>query len=170
MKAGVMQFGGQAYNLNPAPVTVNGVTYQPANGGTVATPAACDPRGLGLNPAIGAVWALEPTGNQPSCGTAVPSDGVNTLCFDAPVGTPLSENFGVIRLDHQISSKWQFSASYRYDKTTFAAPVQADIGGLLKGDTKGQPATPPPRPVAPPPLVANPTAPINPHLPRQTTI
>jgi hypothetical protein len=169
MKAGVLQFGGQAYNLNPAPVTVNGVTYQPANCGTVATPAACDPRGLGLDPAIATVWALEPTGNQPSCGTAVPSDGVNTLCFDAPVGTPLSENFGVIRLDHQISSKWQFSASYRYDKTTFAAPVQADIGGLLKGDTKGQPVSTAQRPLAPRYLVTNLTGQITSHLTSQST-
>ncbi len=169
MKAGVLQFGGQAYNLNPNAVTVNGVTYQPANCGTVAIPAPCDPRGLGLDPAIAAVWALEPTGNQPSCGTAVPSDGVNTLCFDAPVGTPLSENFGVIRLDHQISSKWQFSASYRYDRTTFAAPVQADIGGLLKGDTKGQPVSTAQRPLAPRYLVTNLTGQITSHLTSQST-
>src|SRR5712692_9474312 len=169
MKAGVLQFGGQAYNLNPNAVTVNGVTYQPANCGTVAIPAPCDPRGLGLDPAIAAVWALEPTGNQPSCGTAVPSDGVNTLCFDAPVGTPLSENFGVIRLDHQISSKWQFSASYRYDRTTFAAPVQADIDGLLKGDTKGQPVSTAQRPLAPRYLVTNLTGQITSHLTSQST-
>src|SRR6267378_448902 len=169
MKAGVLQFGGQAYNLNSNPVTVNGVTYQPANCGTVATPAPCDPRGLGLNPAIAAVWALEPTGNQPSCGTAVASDGTNTLCFDAPVGIPLREDFGVIRLDHKISSKWQASASYRYDKTTFSAPVQVDIGGLLPGHTKGQPVSTAQRPLAPRYLVANLTGQLTSHLTSQST-
>src|SRR5260370_34361430 len=105
----VTQLG--AFNLNGSPVTVNGVTYQPANCGTALVPAPCDPRNgsnglpLGLNPAIAAVWALEPTGNQPSCGTAVPSDRFNTLCFDDTVGTPLSENFRGIRLAHQINSK-----------------------------------------------------------------
>src|SRR5260370_10798066 len=164
-----------AFNLNGSPVAVNGVTYQPATCGTALVPAPCDPRNgsnglpLGLNPAIAAVWALEPTGNQPSCGTAVPSDGLNTLCFDAPVGTPLSENFGVIRLDHQISSKWQFSASYRYDRTTFAAPVQVDIGGLLKGDTKGQPVSTAQRPLAPRYLVTNLTGQITSHLTSQST-
>lgn len=160
MKAGVLQFGGQAYNLNPNPVTVNGVTYPGTN---------LDPRGLGLNPAIAAVWALEPTGNQPSCGTAVPSDGVNTLCFDAPVGIPLREDFGVIRLDHKISSRWQASASYRYDKTTFSAPVQVDIGGLLKGDTKGQPKSTAQRPLAPRYLVANLTGQLTSNLTSQST-
>src|SRR5260370_4195968 len=80
MKAGGLQFAVQSYTLNPRPVTVNGVTYQPANCGTVGTPAPCDPRGLGLNPALAAVWALEPTVNQPSCGTAVCSDGTESHC------------------------------------------------------------------------------------------
>jgi hypothetical protein len=169
MKAGVLQFGGQAYNLNPTPVTVNGVTYQPANCGTLVTPAPCDPRGLGLNSAIAAVWALEPTGNQPSCGAAVASDGTNTLCFNAPVATPLNEDFGVIRLDHQISSKWQLSASYRYGRTTFAAPVQVDIGGLISGHTKGQPVSTAQRPLAPRYLVLNLTGQLTSHLTSQST-
>ena len=158
-----------AFNLNPGPVTVNGVTYQPANCGTTATPASCDPRNLGLNPTIQSVWALEPAGNKSSCGTAVPSDGINTLCFDAPSGTPLSEDFGVIRLDHNISSKWQFSSSYRYGKTTFSAPVQVDIGGQLPGDKLGVPKSLAQRPLQPRYLVTSLTGQLTSHLTSQST-
>src|SRR5690242_6666652 len=53
MRAGVVTLpaaaGGNAqYNLNPFPVTVNGVTYAPAQCGG----ANCDPRGLGINPIV----------------------------------------------------------------------------------------------------------------------
>jgi hypothetical protein len=44
-----------AYNLNPTPVTVNGVTYQPATCGTGNV--ACDPRGIGLNPIVSQIWS-----------------------------------------------------------------------------------------------------------------
>ena len=44
------QFGGNVYNLNPTPVTYNGVTYMPAQ-----CPAGpCDPRGIGINPLVSA--------------------------------------------------------------------------------------------------------------------
>jgi hypothetical protein len=162
----VTQLG--AFNLNPSPVTVNGVTYQPANCGSVATPAACDPRGLGLNPAINAVWSLLPAGNQPSCGTAVPSDGINTLCFDAPAATPLREDFGVARLDHSFSSRWQFMGSYRYDKTVFTAPVQVDIGGLVSGDKSGVPKSTAQRPLAPRYLIAGLTGQLTTNLTTST--
>ena len=49
LRAGVIQVADargkyQAYNLNPTAVTVNGVSYQPAQCGT----SMCDPRGIGL--------------------------------------------------------------------------------------------------------------------------
>ncbi len=184
MKAGVLQFPFQvcdaacqldpvanppvtqlgAFNLNPSQVTVNGVTYQPANCGTVATPAPCDPRGLGLNPAITAVWAKEPAGDTGALKTATGADGVNTLGFTRPVGIPIREDFGVIRLDHVINSKWQIMSSYRYDKTSFTSQVQADIGGLLPGDSLGVPKSTTSRPLAPRYLVAGLTGQITSHL------
>lgn len=154
MKAGVLQFGGQFYNLNPGPVTVNGVTY-PGTGATL------DPRGLGLAPGIKAVWDMLPAGNDPTGSSA---DGVNTLGFTAPVPTPLREDFGVMRLDHAFNSRWQFMGSYRYDKTTFTAPVQVDIGGLLPGDTSGQPKATAQRPLAPRYVVAGLTGQVTSHL------
>ncbi len=160
MKAGVLQFGGQFYNLNPGPVTVNGVTY-PGSGTTL------DPRGKGLDPAIAAVWALMPQGDTGALATASGADGVNTLGFTRPAATPLTEDFGVIRLDHQFSSKWQFSTSYRYGKTSFSAPVQVDIGGLLKGDKLGTPSATAQRPLAPRYLVASLTGQVTSHLTSQ---
>jgi hypothetical protein len=154
MKAGVLQFGGQFYNLNPGPVTVNGVTY-PGSGSTL------DPRGLGLAPSIAAVWNKLPAGNDLTGSSA---DGTNTLGFTAPVSTPLREDFGVIRLDHSFSSRWQFMGSYRYDKTVFTAPVQVDIGGLLPGDVSGQPKATAQRPLAPRYLVVGLTGQVTSHL------
>lgn len=167
MKLGILDFGGVEYNLNAATINdCSGAPVAPANCGTVATPAACDPRGLGLNPTIKSVWALEPAGNKTTCAGA---DGINTLCFDAPVGIPLNEDFGVIRVDHNISSKWQLTGSYRYGKTTFSAPVQVDIGGLLSGDQLGSPKSVAHRPLAPRYLVVGLTGQLTSHLTSQTT-
>jgi hypothetical protein len=172
MKAGVLLFpvngatckssdksGCTPFNLNPYDVTVNNVTYP-------ADTTGLDPRGIGLNSVIKSVWALEPSGNSSTCSGA---DGVNTLCFDAPVGIPLSEDFGVIRVDHTINSKWQFSSSYRYGKTTFSAPVQVDIGGLLPGDKLGVPKSVAQRPLAPRYLVTSLTGQLTSHLTSQST-
>lgn len=167
MKAGILQFpdcsagwnattghcitGGtlRAYDLNSA------VGCGPANAN------ACDPRGLGLNPTIAEVWAFLPKGNQP---TGSGGDGLNTLGFSAPSVTPLTEDFGVVRLDHSINSKWQLMASYRYGKTQFSAPVQVDIGGLLSGDTSGTPKALAQRPLAPRYLILGLTGQVTSHL------
>ncbi len=161
MRLGILHFGGTEYNLNPGAVT-------DCAGVSVAS-SGLDPRGLGLDPTIKAVWALEPAGNKGSCGTAVASDGINTKCFDAPAGIPLSEDFGVVRLDHNINSKWQATGSYRYGKTTFSSPVQVDIGGALPGDRLGVPKSVTQRPLAPRYLVASLTGQITPHLSSQST-
>ncbi len=87
MRLGILHFGGVEYNLNPGAVTDCAGVSVPGS--------TLDPRNLGLNPSIKAVWNLLPAGNQPSCGTAVASDAINTLCFDGPVATPLREDFGV---------------------------------------------------------------------------
>ena len=57
MRLGLLQFPDasgvtQVYNLNPTPVTYNGVTYMPAQ-----CPAGpCDPRGIGINPLVQQLW------------------------------------------------------------------------------------------------------------------
>jgi hypothetical protein len=157
MKVGILHFGGVAYNLNPIP------TVDPSTGLLVPS-SGLDLRNLGLDPTVAAVWALEPTGNQSSCAPTVNSDGVNTLCYAAPAKTPLNEDFGVIKIDHNITQKWQLMGSYRYGKTVFQSPVQVDIGGLLPGDTKGVPKSTAVRPLAPRYLVVGLTGQITSHF------
>ncbi|MGA2099020.1 MAG: carboxypeptidase-like regulatory domain-containing protein [Candidatus Acidiferrum sp.] len=58
MRLGLLYFGGQYYNLNPTPVTYNGVTYAGTN---------LDPRGIGINSEIEQLWAKMPLPNTTAC-------------------------------------------------------------------------------------------------------
>ena len=135
----------QAYNLNNVPVTVNGVTYQPATcGGSL-----CDPRGLGFNPIIKQIWnSMMPLPNDPQY-IATGSDGVNQQGYLANIKLPQSSDFLVVRLDHDFSDKWRFMSSYRYYRFKQLATTQIDIGGVLPGDHFGVPASSAPRPEKP---------------------
>ena len=73
MRLGLLQFPDangvvQVYNLNPVPVTYNGVSYAPAQ-----CPAGpCDPRGIGINPLIQQLWnKYEPLSNETGCGQSL---------------------------------------------------------------------------------------------------
>jgi hypothetical protein len=139
MRAGVIQVldksgNYSAYNLNPYPVTVKGVTYQPATCGS-GTP--CDPRGIGLNPIVNQLWSkYMPLPNDPQYG-----DTRNTQGFRAPIRLPETANTVVARLDHDFGPKWHFMASYRYYKNKANDDNQVDIGGLLPGCSFGQPCS-----------------------------
>jgi len=140
MKAGIIQVPNSAgnyvpYNLNPNPVTVNGVTYQPAKCGSSNTP--CDPRGIGLNPIVSQLWKYMPTGNDPGF-TSGNGDGYNILGYLAPIKLPQTSNFFVGRIDHDFGSRWHFMSAYRYYKYNASGDSQVDIGGLLPGCTLGQ--------------------------------
>ena len=129
MQAGLLTFSGVTYNLNQL-----------------------DPRGIGINPTVAAMWAkYEPAGNDPSCGSAAGTrcDGVNEIGYKANVSLPQKSNFGVVRLDHDFGSKWHFMSSYRYYNLTLANTSQVDIGGFFAGDTKGVPASLSSRPQVP---------------------
>jgi hypothetical protein len=119
-----------------------------------------DPRGIGINPIVSAMWnKYEPTGNiaggggsTNSCGTAyngTTCDGFNEAAFTANMSLPLSSNDMVFRLDHSFSSKWNWFASYRYFKLTQFTSNQYDIGGFFPGDKLGVPASTAPRPLQP---------------------
>ncbi len=132
MRNGILTFGGVDYNLNTG-----------TNCGASGT-AACDPRGLGINPLVQQMWnTFEPEGNDPGCGALKGSkcDGVNEIGFKANVGLPQTSNFGVARMDHDFGSKWHFTTSYRYYKLLLATTSQVDIGGAFPGDTLGQPSS-----------------------------
>jgi hypothetical protein len=96
--------------------------------------SACDPRGLGLNPVVSALWSHLPVGNDSSVG-----DGLNTIGFRSTASTPSSSDSGIGRLDHNVSDNWHFMGSVRYSDATSLLSSQVDIGGLLKGDTLGTP-------------------------------
>jgi hypothetical protein len=133
MRAGILTFGGVNYNLNTG-----------TNCGASGT-AACDPRGLGIDPLVSQLWnKYEPVGNDPNCsivGLGSRCDGVNEIGYKANLSVPQSSNFGVVRLDHDFGSKWHFSSSYRYYRLNLANNSQVDIGGFFPGDTLGTPAS-----------------------------
>src|SRR5262249_21973130 len=109
--------------------------FRDASGSIVSySVASFDPRGLGLNPIISNYWSFLPPGNDLSQG-----DGLNFIGFTAPVAAPLSTNFGVARLDHNLNEKWQLTSTFRFAQGTDKSSDQLDIGGLLPGDKKGVP-------------------------------
>jgi hypothetical protein len=125
---------GKIYNLNPTPVSFNGVTYP----GTTL-----DPRGKGISPIVQQIWnKYEPQSNA-SCSQNqcdLPTGG-NIQGFSANLAQPTNSKFAVGRLDHDFSSKWHLMSSYRWFKYTQASDVQVDIGGFFSGDKLGTPAS-----------------------------
>jgi hypothetical protein len=126
----------------PVPTTFNLNTGM--NCGSTGT-APCDPRGLGLDPAIAALWSKVP---MPNFGSSNPClsyagsqycDGVNEQAFRANYSVPYTSNFGVARLDHDFGAKWHFNSSYRYYKLVKSTNSQVDIGGVFSGDEAGTP-------------------------------
>ncbi|MBV9765126.1 MAG: carboxypeptidase regulatory-like domain-containing protein [Acidobacteriaceae bacterium] len=99
---------------------------------------ACDPRGIGLNPVVGQIWSkYEPTCNNFNYG----DNGLNTCGYNGNLTFPLTNDFGVARLDHDFGSKWRFFSSYRIYKNVNPTTDQVDVGGILPGDKLGSPAT-----------------------------
>jgi len=133
MRLGLLTFGGTTYNLNPIPVTYNGVTYNPAQ----CPSGLCDPRGIGINPLISQLWnKYMPASNESGCGLSR-CDGVNVQGFLTNLSLPTTSNFAVAKIDHDFGDKWKFFASYRYFNYQPASNYQVDIGGLVPGDTLG---------------------------------
>jgi hypothetical protein len=110
LKAGVIQLPNNAgvetaYNLNPYPVRLNGVTYAPA----VCPAGACDPRGIGLNPVVQQLWNQLPEPNDPQAG-----DTYNTQGYNSSVGIPQKSDNYTARVDHDFGQNWHLMGSYRY--------------------------------------------------------
>jgi hypothetical protein len=144
LRAGIIQIPDSAgkyqpYNLNPAPVTVGGVTYAPALCGTSGS---CDPRGLGLNPIVKQLWSkYMPLANEfQSTG-----DRYNTQGYLSTIRAPLTQNSYVARVDHDFGTRNRFFATYRYMTLTNLTTNMVDIGGALPGSTFGTPAAAAPR-------------------------
>jgi hypothetical protein len=94
-------------------------TTQDCAGNAATPPNTCDPLGLGINADVAAIWSKLPLSNtghgDPNAGTG--GDGVNFINYTGPIARTTNEDFGVIRLDHQISTNWHAMASYRYGLT-----------------------------------------------------
>jgi hypothetical protein len=160
LRAGVIQIneGGTyvPYNINPYPVTVNGVTYQPA----VCGAGACDPRSIGINSYVSKIWNSEmPLPNNTNTG-----DAHNVEGFQGQVSLPQTSKFLVGRVDHDFNEKWRFMSSYRYYALSQLTTNQIDIGGVLPGDKLGVPAAQAPRPQKPEFIVGGLSTTISPSL------
>ncbi|HEY2015280.1 MAG TPA: carboxypeptidase regulatory-like domain-containing protein, partial [Bryobacteraceae bacterium] len=130
------------YNLNPVPVTYNGVTYGPSSCGT----GLCDPRGIGLNPIVNQIWSKQmPRANE----FLNQGDLYNTQGFLSTIRAPLTTNGYVGRIDHDFGERNRLFASYRFTRLINLTTNQVDIGGVLPGNTFGQPAAVAPRPQIP---------------------
>ena len=122
----------------------------------------CDPRGLGLSPTVNALWSKY----EPHCNTLTGGygDTLNTCGYLSQLSYPLSNNFGVVRVDHDFGAKWRFFSSYRYFDQKNPTTNQVDIGGLLPGDTLGTPAAASNFPLGPRFLVVGITGTLTPNL------
>ena len=87
---------------------------------------ACDPRGIGISPTIKALYALDPSGTDPT----VPGvDGVNTIGFRGTPTTPQKNDFITFRLDHNLSQKAHFFGKYIYSRALAVTSNQENILG-----------------------------------------
>ena len=101
LKQGILRFVDAAGNVDSYNLATAQVCGSSGN-------LPCDPRGLGISPAVQSQWAKMPAGNIPG------GDGLNTTGYLANIPTPINDNYGVIRLDHNFSDRLQFSSSYTY--------------------------------------------------------
>jgi hypothetical protein len=101
LKQGILRFRDGAGNL---------VSYDLASANLCGDgTGVCDPRALGLSPAISTLWANLPAGNDPSLG-----DGLNTIGYRGTVGSSLNNNYFNGRFDRNFGENWRFDAALRY--------------------------------------------------------
>jgi len=149
----------------------NGVIQQYNLGSSTACGASggqpCDPRGLGLNADVNAIWSKY----EPPCNDLTDGDhGLNTCGFISNLSYPLSTNFGVVRLDHDFGAKWRWFSTYRYFREINPTTNQVDIGGLLPGDTLGQAASASAFPVSPRYFTTGLTGTLTPNLTNELSL
>ncbi len=96
----------------------------------------CDPLGIGMSSAVSQIWSKY----MPAANDASGGDQLNSLGFRGILNTPVNNDFWVGRFDHDFGSNWRWMGTYRWYKDYNPVSSQVDIGGLLPGDTLGQPA------------------------------
>jgi hypothetical protein len=117
LKQGILRFKDTAGNIDSYNLATSKLCGPTGN-------QACDPRAIGISPTMSAMMALEPSPNNVSVG-----DGLNTAGFTANVISPLTQDFGTFRLDHNITDKWHFNGSFSYsrDLEYNSSPLVLDI-------------------------------------------
>ncbi|MBL8294449.1 MAG: carboxypeptidase regulatory-like domain-containing protein [Bryobacterales bacterium] len=161
LRAGVIQVPDAAgnwrpYNLNARPVTVDGVTYQPAMCGT----STCDPRAVGISPVVSEIWNKF----MPQPNNRLVGDLFNTQGYTSQIALPVSSNFLVGRIDRDLTPKHRLMLSYRYFHLYQYTTSQVDIGGFFPGNKLGEPKALTDRPQTPSFYVAGLTSTLSPRL------
>lgn len=108
----------RSYNLNPA----NGPLSTACAGGS------CDPRGIGINPLVQQHLAFYPVAPEQAGG-----DGLNTLRLRGPVSNAQINDTTMLRLDHNLSSKWQLSATHFWQRNRHDDNRQMDFNPNVTG-------------------------------------
>lgn len=115
LRRGELRFRDAAGNINTYPLATARLC-----GSTGDQP--CDPRGLGLSPAIAKLWSFLPPGNDPSLG-----DGLNTIGFRSTVQHPFTSDFYMGRLDFHLSENWRLDGAFRYYREINGDAAQLSI-------------------------------------------
>jgi hypothetical protein len=121
-------------------------------GGTAYNMKTIDPRGIGIDPVVQAMWQkYMPPANVASCNglSGTYCDKANEQEFKANVLTPENSDDATFRVDHDFGSKSHWFTSYRYFKETLVNTSQVDIGGFFTGDKLGTPTAVSHRPQQP---------------------
>jgi hypothetical protein len=113
-------------SLRDGILTFNGVQYNLATSDLcgAAGNQPCDPRGIGISPAVQQLWNMMPSGNDPNVG-----DGSNTEGFRTSVPESLKDDFVNFKLDHNFTDKVKFFGRYLYHR---------DIAPTAAGQAAGQ--------------------------------
>ena len=141
LRQGIIQInttkGIQTFDLN-----------NPSSLATACGPAGglpCDPRATGMSSVVSTMWGsympepnLYESGALACTGGAVGCDSLNTFTFRGYLTEPLNNNEIVGRIDHDFGSKFRFMTRYSWFKQNVPVTSELDIGGLLKGDSKGK--------------------------------
>lgn len=103
-----------------------------------------DPRGIGISPAVAALWKQLPATGGPGnfLPGIVPSsgDGVNTVGYHTNLPAPRADFDTSFRLDHNFGSNLHWFGRYQYFKTNDASGVgnvlQYDLIGASAGNSQ----------------------------------
>jgi hypothetical protein len=114
LKAGILEFqnGSTIEQINLKNAAVCGPSGN----------AACDPRGLGVDPSVAYQWNLMPAPNLQGLG-----DGLNTSGYFANLPTPVQTDYGVLRMDHIFNEKFTLNTSFTYYRTDTVASTDISI-------------------------------------------